>query len=83
MTDGQSISGDWADTGSFTELAALGPDKIVYTTGDKFQIRAEADAKTLDKLRFKLENGKLLIGQGELRLTAKPFDRPGAYGHSW
>jgi hypothetical protein len=63
LTDGKSISGNWADTGSFTELAALGPDKIVYTTGDKFQIRAEADAETLGKLRFKLDDGKLLIGR--------------------
>jgi hypothetical protein len=63
LTDGKNIGGEWADTGSFTELAALGPDKIVYTTGDKFQIRAEADAETLGKLRFKLENGKLMIGR--------------------
>ena len=63
LDTGQPIAREWSATGNFTALGALGPDAVRFTTGDSWQVRAEGDARTLDRLRFKIEDGRLLVGR--------------------
>jgi Putative auto-transporter adhesin, head GIN domain len=60
---GKAITTDAATTGAFTKLEALGPDNIVFVTGDAFSIKAEGSADALKKLRYKVENGTIIIGR--------------------
>lgn len=61
--DGKTISTMLATTGAFTEVKALGPDNIVFATGDAFTIKAEGNAKAIATLRYKLEDGTIKIGR--------------------
>jgi hypothetical protein len=61
--NGKPITSDAAITGAFTKLEALGPDNIVFTTGDSYQISATGDAETLKHLRYKVEDGTIMIGR--------------------
>ena len=63
LDDGTPIPADWSATGTFTRLSAQGPDNVRFTTGDRWLVRAEGDRRTLDRLRFVLENGRLVVGR--------------------
>ncbi len=62
-SDGKTISSAAATTGSFTKVEAVGPDNIVFVTGDAFSIKAEGDADAVAKLRYAMDNGTIIIGR--------------------
>jgi hypothetical protein len=63
LDNGQPIPAAWAATGTFDEVTAAGPDTVRFSTGDRWQVRAEGDARTLDRLRFLVEDGQLVVGR--------------------
>jgi hypothetical protein len=60
---GLPISTNWTKTDRFSALGASGPDKIIFKTGDVFQIKAEGDADVIKRLRFVVSDGKIRIGR--------------------
>ncbi len=62
-SDGKTISTTAATTGSFTKIEAVGPDNIVFVTGDAFSIKAEGDGDAIAKLRYAMDNGTIIIGR--------------------
>jgi hypothetical protein len=60
---GKTISTTAATTGSFTKVNALGPDNIVFVTGDAFSIKADGNAKAIATLRYKMDDGAIVIGR--------------------
>lgn len=62
-SDGKAITTSAAPTGSFTKIEAVGPDNIVFVTGDSFSIRAEGDADSVSKLLYAMDNGTIIIGR--------------------
>ena len=62
-SDGKTISTTSATTGSFTKVEAVGPDNIVFVTGEAFSIKAEGDADAIAKLRYAMDNGTIIIGR--------------------
>ena len=62
-SDGKTITASAATTGSFTQIEAVGPDDIVFVTGDSFSIKAEGDAGAIEKLRYAMDNGTIIIGR--------------------
>jgi Putative auto-transporter adhesin, head GIN domain len=62
-SDGKAISTSAATTGSFTKIEAVGPDNIIFVTGDAFSIKAEGDADAITKLRYAMDNGTIIIGR--------------------
>lgn len=50
------------DVGNFDRVALLGGQDVVVTVGDARSVRAEGDAKALERLEVKVENGELRIG---------------------
>jgi Putative auto-transporter adhesin, head GIN domain len=62
-SDGKAITASAATTGSFTKIEGIGPDNIVFVTGDSFSIRAEGDADEIAKLRYAMDNGTIIIGR--------------------
>lgn len=61
--DGKAITTSAATTGSFTKIEAVGPDNIVFVTGDAFSIKAVGDADEIAKLRYAMDNGTIIIGR--------------------
>lgn len=62
-SDGKAISTKAATTGSFTKIEAVGPDNIVFVTGDAFSIKAEGEADAIAKLRYAMDNGTIIVGR--------------------
>ncbi len=62
-SDGKPITTSAATTGAFAKIEAVGPDNIVFVTGNSFSIKAEGDADTLSKLRYAMDNGTIIIGR--------------------
>lgn len=62
-SDGKPISTSAATTGAFTEIEGVGPDNIVFVTGDAFSIKAEGDADAIKALRYAMDNGTIIIGR--------------------
>jgi len=62
-SDGKTVSATAATTGSFTKIEAVGPDNIIFVTGDTFSIKAEGDADAVAKLRYAMDNGTIIIGR--------------------
>ena len=60
---GHPIPAAWAAAGTFDKVSAAGPDSVRFTTGYRWQVRAEGDARTLDRLRFLVEDGQLVVGR--------------------
>lgn len=60
---GKPITEAAATTAAFTKLEAFGPDNIVFTTGSAFQISARGDTEALKDLRYKVEDGVIMIGR--------------------
>jgi Putative auto-transporter adhesin, head GIN domain len=48
---------------AFQSLEAAGPDNVKFVTGEGYRISATGDAKILEKLRYRLENGVLMVGR--------------------
>jgi Putative auto-transporter adhesin, head GIN domain len=63
LVGGTSVTTTPATTPAFTELQALGPDNIVFVTGDSFQISAAGDAAAMKNLLYKVKDGKIIIGR--------------------
>lgn len=63
FADGKSVSTAAATTDPFEEVKALGPDNIVFVTGDAFTIKAEGNAKAIATLRYKIEDDAIIIGR--------------------
>lgn len=62
-SDGKAITASAATVGSFDEIEAVGPDNVVFVTGDAFTIKAEGDADEIAKLRYAMDNGTIIIGR--------------------
>ena len=63
LDSGTPIGTSWASTAQFNALKAVGPDDVRFTTGNRWQLRAEGDPQTLARLRFIVEEGQLTIGR--------------------
>lgn len=63
FADGTEISTTDTNPGAFEGVTLAGPDKIIFTTGADFSIRAEGDADALERLRYKITDGQLKIGR--------------------
>lgn len=63
FADGKTISTTTATTASFSKVKALGPDNIAFVTGDAFTIKAEGNAKAIATLRYKMDDGAIVIGR--------------------
>lgn len=63
LDDGTPIAADWTATGNFESVGAVGPDTVRFTTGDNWRVRAEGDARTLERLRFVVKDGRLMVGR--------------------
>ncbi len=48
---------------AFQSLEALGPDTVKFVTGEGYHITATGDPTVLEKLRYKIENGVLMVGR--------------------
>jgi len=53
------------DAKDFTKVDLRGPDDVDVRAGDSFSVRAEGDAKTLDRLEIAVVDGTLRIGRKE------------------
>jgi hypothetical protein len=62
-SDGKAITTAATTTGEFTKIEGVGPDNIVFVTGDSFSIKAEGDAEMIKKLRYAMDNGTIIIGR--------------------
>jgi hypothetical protein len=62
-SDGKPISTTAATTGEFTKIEGVGPDNIVFVSGDAFSIKAEGDADAIKRLRYSMDNGTIIIGR--------------------
>ncbi|RYE00504.1 MAG: DUF2807 domain-containing protein [Sphingomonadales bacterium] len=63
LDDGMPIPSGWAATGNFDKVSAAGPDTVRFTTGQRWQVRAEGDARPLERLRFLVKDGQLVVGR--------------------
>lgn len=68
LADGKAITTAVATIGAFTKVQAMGPDDIVFVTGDAFSIKAEGDAAVIKKLRYSLKDGAIIIGRAKGKL---------------
>ena len=63
LKDGEKITTAAAKIGDFAELANVGPDKITFVTSNNFTIIASGDVDIIAKLRYKIKDGKLIVGR--------------------
>jgi Putative auto-transporter adhesin, head GIN domain len=59
----KNIAADDTVIASFQSMEVAGPDDVRFVIGDGFHIRATGDAETLKKLRYRIEDGILMIGR--------------------
>jgi hypothetical protein len=62
-SDGKPITTSASTTAEFSEIEGIGPDNIVFVTGDAFSIKATGDADAIKKLRYAMDNGTIIIGR--------------------
>lgn len=60
-TAGENIRRDY-QVGAFERLSLAGPHNVVVTVGGAPSVRAEGDAKLIERLEVKVENGQLSLG---------------------
>ena len=65
FADGKTVSNSATTTEAFNKVKALGPDNIVFVTGDSFSIKAEGNAKAVATLRYKLDDDAIVIGRDD------------------
>jgi hypothetical protein len=63
LASGKSISTTVATTDAFSKVEGVGPDNIVFVTGDAFTIKADGNVEAIETLRYKIENGAIVIGR--------------------
>jgi Putative auto-transporter adhesin, head GIN domain len=63
LADGKPVTAQAATTASFSKVNTVGPDNVVFVTGDAFSIKAEGDAETIKKLRYSVKDGTMVIGR--------------------
>lgn len=63
LDNGTPIDATWSATPQFAALKAVGPDNVRFSTGERWQVRAEGDPRTLARLRFVIRDGQLTIGR--------------------
>ena len=63
FADGKTVSSSAVTTDAFSTVKALGPDNIVFVTGDAFTIKAEGNAKAVAALRYKMDDKAIVIGR--------------------
>jgi hypothetical protein len=63
LDNGTPIDTSWSATPQFAALMAVGPDNVRFTTGERWQVRAEGDPRTIARIRFIIRDGQLMIGR--------------------
>lgn len=63
LKNGTPITANVTTLDKFTDLSALGPDNVVFTTGDKFSVVASGDAEAIAQLRYVIKDGTLKVGR--------------------
>ena len=63
LDNAQVIPAQPTSVAAFDDLGVLGPDRVVFTTGDRFSIRAEAPGELQPHLRYRVKDGSLLVGR--------------------
>lgn len=63
FAEGKTASSSAATTEAFSAVKALGPDNIVFITSDTFTIKADGNSKALATLRYKMDDGAIVIGR--------------------
>jgi hypothetical protein len=61
--DGKPVGSAWSETARFEALTAAGIDDVRFTTGERWRIRAQGDARAVAQLRFLVDDGSLVIGR--------------------
>lgn len=78
FSDGSPIGTSARNPGEFEGISLVGPDNIVFTTGD-FSIRAEGDADVIEQLRFKISGGQIKIGRESNSFSGGDSDKATIY----
>ena len=65
LSGGKAITSQAVTTASFSKVNTVGPDNVVFVTGDTFSIKAEGDAATMKKLRYSVKDGVIIIGRSK------------------
>jgi hypothetical protein len=63
LADGKAITTQAATTNSFSRVNTVGPDNVVFVTGDSFSIKAEGNAAAMKELRYTVKDGAIIIGR--------------------
>jgi hypothetical protein len=63
LKDGKAITAQATDPGRFTAISTVGPDDVIFKTGDSFSVSATGSVEALKNLRFVLDGDKLLVGR--------------------
>jgi hypothetical protein len=63
LKDGKAITAQATDPGKFTSISTVGPDDVIFKTGDTFSISASGSAEALKNLRFVVKDGDLTVGR--------------------
>ena len=63
LSDGKRITATPTTTGKFTGIMAVGADDVNFVTGESYRISASGSADALAKLRYKIEDGDIIIGR--------------------
>lgn len=62
---GTAITTAVQTTSAFTQVEAMGPDTVVFVTGDTFSIKAEGNAEAIKTLRYKMDGAAIQIGRNK------------------
>lgn len=63
LKDGKAITAEASNPGKFTSFSAVGPDDVIFKTGDTFSVSATGSADALKNLRFIVKDGDLTVGR--------------------
>ncbi len=61
--NGIAIGSEPAKTQPFEKLSVVGPDNVIFTVGDSFEISASGDADAIKRMRYIQEGGVIKIGR--------------------
>jgi hypothetical protein len=75
LKDGKAITAQATDPGKFTAISTVGPDDVVFKTGDAFSVSASGSAEALKDLRFIVTDGELTVGRYKYRWNAGDSDK--------
>lgn len=63
LDDAEPIPANWTAVPRFDALTLAGGDNLTVTRGDRWQIRVSGDPAVLSDMRFKVEDGSLIVGR--------------------